>query len=193
MCMFSAQLGDPDADAVLDRIRRHEAGLTGAELYDDFGRNWKSERIQLALKTLIEHGVIIVSTVPTKGRPATQYRAVASSHAPHAYVEYALNALNAQKSSASSGDTDRPAKDSTQEVTEDFASGHFSRTSYVDSTLQGDQPPSSNGDLSPLLAFNASLAPVASPKAPDVRCHCGKLDWIRKGSDWRCHSCGAQP
>ncbi len=74
--IFGEELGDPDADEVLEALRQAPAGLTRNELREHFQRHWSAERLSRALSPLCDQGLVQVETLPGgKWRPPTRYRA----------------------------------------------------------------------------------------------------------------------
>ena len=93
-CIFGAELGDADADAVLSLLQEASKGLTTTELHDAFDRHWEAARIARALKTLVEHGAVAEVREATRGRPAIRYQSLAGSHPGRPeYLATALRAL----------------------------------------------------------------------------------------------------
>jgi hypothetical protein len=78
-CIFGAELGDADADAVLAQLQGAAKGLTTTELHDAFDRHWEAARIARALKTLVESGAVAEVREATRTRPAIRYQALAGS------------------------------------------------------------------------------------------------------------------
>ncbi len=94
LCIFGAELGDPDADAVLGQLQGVSRGLTTSELHAAFDRHWEAARLARVLKTLIEHGAVTEEKETTKSRPATRYRALAGLRPRRpAYLDLARNAI----------------------------------------------------------------------------------------------------
>jgi hypothetical protein len=59
--IFGDAVGDPDADKVLDALKRAKRGLTRTEVRDLFGRNKGTEEIDRILKVLLEAGRVRVT------------------------------------------------------------------------------------------------------------------------------------
>ncbi len=84
--IFGDALGDPVADEILAALRAHLEGLTRTDIRELFKRNRRAERIDTALRLLLEHGLARPQREETGGRPAERWYAVAG---------YAVNAINA--------------------------------------------------------------------------------------------------
>jgi predicted transcriptional regulator len=68
--LFHASLGDPDADAILEALRKApDTGLTRSEVNDLFGRNRPTARIDDALRLLEKQGLATLTREQTGGRP----------------------------------------------------------------------------------------------------------------------------
>lgn len=72
--IFGDRLGDPDADTILDALRR-EGEMTQTDISTLFGRNLSAARIERALAKLAAASLVTHESRPTKGRPATYWRA----------------------------------------------------------------------------------------------------------------------
>lgn len=94
--IFGEELGDPDADAVLQALRQSPTGLAREELRDHFSRNWPAARIRQSLLPLLDLGLVeeVPATGKGKGRPATRYRALPTvgTVAGQSYLSIALGA-----------------------------------------------------------------------------------------------------
>ena len=77
--IFGDSLGDPDADEVLQAVRRAPEGLTRTNIRDLFGRHRRSDAVARVLTRLVDQDLIrSVTDVTTGGRPAERYQAVRS-------------------------------------------------------------------------------------------------------------------
>lgn len=198
-CMFAVELGDPDADAVLAKIRESESGRTREELRDAFDRHWPADRRERALKTLLEHGAISQTQEATKGRPATRFRALNGSRThSNRYAECAVSALSAVSPDLTSNQTATPPTDSARKVSELDGSPDLPRTYRALTAQQLERDLSSDSSLSALTAryrardraTDELSNPESTPKSPASRCACGALDWELVKDKWRCHKCG---
>lgn len=77
--IFGDALGYPDADRILEELRRSAEGLTRTEIRDLFGRHRSEAKISAALASLVEHGLVRRSERPTDGRPVELWVAVAGA------------------------------------------------------------------------------------------------------------------
>ena len=77
--IFGDALGNPIADRVLDQLRTAPEGLTRTEIRDLFGRHGKGSDIDIALRTLVEMGLVRREHVDTNGRPAERWYATSRS------------------------------------------------------------------------------------------------------------------
>ncbi len=76
--IFGDSLGDPDADKLLDALRKRPEGMTTSLIYAEvFGNNFPAARIRGALARLLEYGLVWRETVQGKGagRPAELWHA----------------------------------------------------------------------------------------------------------------------
>jgi hypothetical protein len=72
--IFGGRLGDPDADAILTKLKDSEPdGCTRNDLRDLFGRHRTAADLDRALAALAKSGRIREETEQTGGRPATRY------------------------------------------------------------------------------------------------------------------------
>ncbi len=121
LCIFGADLGDPDADAVLGQLQAVPRGLTTTELHATFDRHWEAARMARAVKTLVELGAVAEEKEATKGRTAIRYRALAGPRSRRpAYLDIARSAMRSEVS----------------ELPEESPSRSFLRTNHRPATLQ---------------------------------------------------------
>lgn len=73
--IFGDRMGDPDADTILDAVRR-TSGMSQTDISNLFARNLSAARIERALSVLLAAGKVTCSIEATKGRPVTIWRAV---------------------------------------------------------------------------------------------------------------------
>jgi hypothetical protein len=72
--LFGSRLGDPQADMIEEKLRSAGAyGLTRDAIRDLFSRHVKADRLDDALRQLLDLGRITELTEQTGGRPATRY------------------------------------------------------------------------------------------------------------------------
>jgi len=67
--IFGARIGDKNAEIILNALRESVFGLTRTEIRDLFDRHLTKEKIDSALQTLLENGLVEVRREDTKGRP----------------------------------------------------------------------------------------------------------------------------
>jgi hypothetical protein len=71
--IFGETTGVPDADKILEALRRNPSGLTRTDIRDVFGRNKRQEEIDHALSVLEELNLAYCRTENTGGRPAERW------------------------------------------------------------------------------------------------------------------------
>ena len=77
--IFGDGVGDRVTDQILGTLRQNPGGRTRSELYNSFGRNESSTRIELGLKTLEKLGMAerdVLAPANGKGRPIEIWRAL---------------------------------------------------------------------------------------------------------------------
>jgi hypothetical protein len=76
--IFGDKLGNPDADAILNALRREREGMTRTAIRDLFLRNLSAARIERALDMLTRAGKVRCESRKANeaGRPAEVWRAV---------------------------------------------------------------------------------------------------------------------
>lgn len=75
--VFGASSGDPLAESVHGALVASPAGMTRTEIRDFFGRNRSALAIDRALAALARHNRAACERVPTAGRPAELWHAIA--------------------------------------------------------------------------------------------------------------------
>lgn len=71
--IFGNRMGDPDADRILDALKRNPSGLTRTNIRDLFGRNRPADRIEAALARLRRSGKAHCLSDNTGGRSAERW------------------------------------------------------------------------------------------------------------------------
>jgi hypothetical protein len=71
--IFGSQTGDAVADEILSQVRRAPAGMTRTEIRDAFGRHQSKTRIDDALRTLRDCGLVRSVRTETGGRPVEMW------------------------------------------------------------------------------------------------------------------------
>lgn len=71
--LFGAASGDQIADSILTALRSTPIGLTRTEIQRMFGNNLRADRMERALKTLVDNGKAIRTFEKTEGRPAERW------------------------------------------------------------------------------------------------------------------------
>jgi len=71
--IFGDRMGDPNADRIIDALKRNPSGLTRTEIRDLFNKNLSAERIEVALAALLRSGNANCLTENTNGRPAERW------------------------------------------------------------------------------------------------------------------------
>lgn len=75
--LFTGSLGDSLAEQVLEAIRNQgEAGMTKSQLQTHFSRNKTASHLGVAVRKLLDKGLIVEEVVGTGGRPKTVYKVV---------------------------------------------------------------------------------------------------------------------
>ena len=75
--VFGDRLGDPVADTILRALRNAPPGLSRTEISDLFGRHQRARKLEDALATLLERGLIRRSErTATGGRPSAWFHAI---------------------------------------------------------------------------------------------------------------------
>lgn len=75
-CIFGDALGDPEADAILEALRRNPAGLTRTEIRDLFKRHKSTANIEAALSLLHSQKKARMTHEKTDGRPVERWFAL---------------------------------------------------------------------------------------------------------------------
>jgi hypothetical protein len=72
--LFGRRPSDAKAQRILVELKRRPEGMTRWQISDEiFGRNEKTERIALALQSLLELELVYRKTEPTEGRNAERW------------------------------------------------------------------------------------------------------------------------
>ena len=165
-CIFGAELGDPDADAVLAELLGTVKGLTTTELSAAFNRHWEAARLARAVKTLVEHGAVTAVREPTKTRPAIRYQAHAESRPGRpAYLATARRVMrecelcekyeeSPEGPSVSTNERSAAPQGTAKNLGDDLMAPEILRRFFADSSLDSSQ--TERGDLS-----------VAGPRSAD--------------------------